>query len=164
MAHRVIDRLTQIQPRTSLVVPIVLGAVVMALARIIPGLLAGHDRGGEDVAQALLVFVDGSFLAVLAINEIPFLAVAGLLYLLQRMKLKGEMPPVAIWAGVWVGLLVLAVTIFTVHLVTWQAAFGGGKGASTSVIAFGLAPVYGSLAWLLGFVVGTLGFLTFTHR
>jgi hypothetical protein len=141
-----------------------LGAIVVVLGRIIPGLLAGQGGGGENFAQIPLIFIEDGFLVTLLINEIPFLAVAGLLFWLQRMRMKGEIPPVAIWGGVWVGLGVLAATIFWVHLLTWQAVFHGGEGASTSVIALFLAPIYGSLAWLLGFTVGTLGFLFFAHR
>ncbi len=164
MAQPVIERLTRVQPRASLLVPLLLGALVVVLGRIIPGLSASHERGGERFAEILLIFFDGGFLALLLINEIPFLAVAGLLYWLQRKKQQGEEPAVAVWAGAWLGLLLLAATTFTVHLLTWQAVFGGGEGSSTSVIALFLAPIYGSLAWLLGFVVGTLGLLTFAHR
>jgi hypothetical protein len=158
------ERLTWVQPRTSLLVPLLLGALVVVLGRIIPGLSVGHEGGGESFAEVLLVFFDGGFLVLLVINEIPFLAVAGLLYWLQRKRRQGEEPPVAVWAGAWLGLLLLAATVLAVHLLTWLAVFGGGEGASTSVIALFLAPIYGSLAWLLGFTVGTLGLLTFAHR
>lgn len=118
MPYPVIDRLTRIQPRTALLLPIILGAVVVVLARIIPGLSAGQEHGGENFAQIPLIFIEAGFLVTLLINEIPFLAVAGLLYWLERMRRNGEIPPVAIWAGVWVGLLVLAATVLAVHLLT----------------------------------------------